>query len=118
MTYFVCQIGFKYLKIYFWFYCFISCERSKDPNNPDYVPSMFTLQKNAGQKKEDSYNRLEQFTKRQARNLDLDDENTPEILESTRLKEDLSREDKSTNTDGTFLIENLSQIFLSCQKKV
>ena len=82
------------------------------------MPSMFTLQKNARQKKEDSYNRLEQFTKRQARNLDLDDENTPEILESTRLKEDLSREDKSTNTDGTFLIENLSQIFLSCQKKV
>ena len=83
------MIGFNYLKIYIYIYiyiyfCVLSDERSKDPNHPDYVPSVFSFKKNAGKKKEDSFNQFEQFTKRQARSLDADDEITPEILESTR----------------------------------
>ena len=97
------------LKIYFWFYCLLSGEHSKDSNHPDYVPSVFSFKKNTRKKKEDSFNRFERFTKRQARSLDADDEITPEILESTRLEEDLSIEDKSTNTDCILLTENFVQ---------
>ena len=97
------------MKIYFWFYCLVSCERSKDPNHSYYVPSVFSFKKNAGQKKEDSLNRFERFTKRQARSLDAYDENAPKILESTRSEEDLSREDKSKNTDCVLLTENFMQ---------
>ena len=80
------------------FYCFLSGECSKDPNHPDYVPSIFSFKKNTGKKKEDSFNWFERFTKRQARSLDADDDEiTPETLESTRLEEDLSRWDTSTN---------------------
>ena len=67
------------------------------------MPSVFSFKKNAGKKKEDSFNRFERFTKRNARSLDADDEITTKILESTRLEEDLSREDKSTNTDCILL---------------
>ena len=63
----------------------------------------FHLRKMQERKKEDSFNRFERFTERQARSFDADDEITPEILESTRLEEDLSREDKSTNTDCILL---------------
>ena len=49
---------------------------------------------------------IEWFTKRQARFLDVDDEITPEILQSTQSEEDLYREDKSTNTDCIYLTEN------------
>ena len=73
------------------------------------MPSVFSFKKNTGKKKEDSFNRFERFTKRQARSLDADDEMTPEILESTRLEEDLSTEDKSTNTDCILLTENFVQ---------
>ena len=48
------------------------------------MPSVFSFKKNAGKKKEDSFNQFEQFTKRQAGSLDADDEITAEILESTR----------------------------------
>ena len=48
------------------------------------MPSVFSFKKNIGKKKEDSFNRFEQFTKRQAGSLDVDYEITPEILESTR----------------------------------
>ena len=87
----------------------VSCERSQDPNHSYYVPSVFSFKKNAGQKKEDSLNRFERFTKRQARSLDAYDENAPKILESTRSEEDLSREDKSKNTDCVLLTENFMQ---------
>ena len=50
------------------------------------MPSVFSFKKNTRKKKEDSFNRFEQFTKRQARNLEADDKITPEILESTRLE--------------------------------
>ena len=72
------------------------------------MPSVFSFKKNTGKKKEDSFNRFEQFTKRQAGSLGIDDEITPEILESTRL-ENLSRQDKSTNTDCILLTENFVQ---------
>ena len=72
------------------------------------MPSIFSFKKNAGKKKEDSFNRFEWFTKRQASSLDVDDEITLEILESTQL-EDLSKEDKITNTDCILLTENFVQ---------
>ena len=98
------------------FYCLLSGERSKDPNHLDYVPSVFSFKKNAG-KKEDSFNRFERFTIRQARSIDTYDEILPEILESTRLEEDLSREDKSTNTDCILLTENFVQTDISILTK-
>ena len=73
------------------------------------MPSVFSFKKNAGKKKENSFIQFEKFTKRQARRLDADDEITPEILESTWLVKDLSREDKSTNTDCIRLTENFVQ---------
>ena len=88
------------------FYCVLSGECSKDPNHPDYVPSIFSFKKNTGKKKEDLFNWFERFAKRQARSLDADDD---EILESTRLEEDLSRWDTSTNTDCSLLSENFLQ---------
>ena len=60
-------------------------------------------------KKEDSFNRFEPFTKRQARSLDADDGITPKILESTLLEEGLSRKDRSANTDCVLLTENFLQ---------
>ena len=76
---------------------------------PDYVPSVFSFKKNTRKKKEDSFNWFEWFTKRQTRSLDAYDEITPEILESPRLEEDLSRDDKGTNTDCNLLTENFGQ---------
>ena len=73
------------------------------------MPSVFSFKKNAGKKKEDPFYWFERFTKRQARSLDTDDENTPEVLESTRLEEDLSRKNKSTNTDCILFTENIMQ---------
>ena len=80
------------------------------------MPSVFSFKKNAG-KKEDSFNRFERFTIRQARSIDTYDEILPEILESTRLEEDLSREDKSTNTDCILLTENFVQTDISILTK-
>ena len=66
-----------------------------------------------------SFNWFERFTERQTRSFDADDEITPEILESTRLEEDLSREDKSTIQTASFLLKALCrQTLISCQKKV
>ena len=90
------KVYLKYLKVYFLFNCFISGKRSKDPNHLDYVPSVYSFRKNTEKKKGNLFNRFECFTKRQARSPDSVDKNTPEIPESTQLK-DLLREDKSTN---------------------
>ena len=70
---------------------------------------IFSFKKNAGKKKEDSFNWFERFTKSQAKSLDADDEKTLKILESTRLEEDLSSKDKSTNKDCILLTEKFTQ---------
>ena len=49
-----------------------------------------SLEKNAGKKKEDSFNWFEQFTQRQAKRPDSGDRSNPEIID------DISKEDKSS----------------------
>ena len=71
--------------------------------------SFFPLRKIQERKKEDSLYRFEQFTKRKAVIFHADDEIIPEILESTRLEEDLSREDRSKNTDCILFTESFVQ---------
>ena len=71
--------------------------------------SFFLLRKIQERKKEDSLYRFEQFTKRKAGIFHADDEIIPEILESTRLEEDLSREDRSKNTDCILFTESFVQ---------